>query len=58
MSLSTRKEVFLLKIKSFREFSYFVGVLNPMNTMDSAEFMLDPSYDIKTIAELVDKINL
>jgi len=54
---STRKEDLLMKDKDLQRVFVLRRVLNPMNTMDSMEFILERIRDTKTNAAFLDKLN-
>jgi transcription termination factor Rho len=54
---STRKEDLLVKDKDLQRIYVLRRVLNPMNTMDSMEFILERIRDTKTNAAFLDKLN-
>jgi transcription termination factor Rho len=54
---STRKEDLLVKDKDLQRIFVLRRVLNPMNTMDSMEFILERIKDTKTNAAFLDKLN-
>jgi transcription termination factor Rho len=54
---STRKEDLLVQDKDLQRIFVLRRVLNPMNTMDSMEFILERIKDTKTNAAFLDKLN-
>ena len=54
---STRKEDLLMKDKDLQRVFVLRRVLNPMNTMDSMEFILERIRDTKTNSSFLDKLN-
>lgn len=54
---STRKEDLLVQDKDLQRVFVLRRVLNPMNTFDSMEFILDRMRDTKTNAAFLDKLN-
>jgi transcription termination factor Rho len=54
---STRKEDLLMPDKDLQRVFVLRRVLNPMNTMDSMEFILERMKDTKTNIAFLDKMN-
>jgi transcription termination factor Rho len=54
---STRKEDLLMGDKDLQRVFVLRRVLNPMNTMDSMEFILERMKDTKTNIAFLDKMN-
>lgn len=54
---STRKEDLLMPDKDLQRVFVLRRVLNPMNTMDSMEFILERMRDTKTNIAFLDKMN-
>jgi transcription termination factor Rho len=54
---STRKEDLLMQDKDLQRVFVLRRVLNPMNTMDSMEFILERMKDTKTNIAFLDKMN-
>jgi transcription termination factor Rho len=54
---STRKEDLLMPDKDLQRVFVLRRVLNPMNTMDSMEFILERMRDTKTNISFLDKMN-
>ncbi len=54
---STRKEDLLMADKDLQRVFVLRRVLNPMNTMDSMEFILERMKDTKTNIAFLDKMN-
>jgi len=54
---STRKEDLLMSDKDLQRVFVLRRVLNPMNTMDSMEFILERMKDTKTNIDFLDKMN-